>query len=533
MYMKRLGLVLVMLLAASMIFAAGANQSAGSSAAASRPAGMTASGYPIVTDGSVTLRYWTVLNAAASKFIQSYDENPAYKEMEKRTGIKIQWIHPAAGMDREQFNLLMASGDLPDIIACTDYYKGGEFQGLYDGFFLDLTNLIPQWAPEYMNLIRSDEEFFREISDDSGKICAFYAYKPYGDPPFTRVILRKDVLADVGKDIPRLISDYDDLFAAMQAKGIVPFLPPSNGLIKMFVGAYGVIPGLYKDANGKVQYGQVQPEFRQYLEKMNSWYSKGYISRDFTSVDVNQGNTLFDTKKVGMQIGPIVANFNRGATLGIDVTSAPYPRLKLGDQLHHEDTNIWPLQGKGVMMASLSAKTKNQEAAIRWLNYAYTPDGEQLMNWGVEGLNYNVVNGKNVYNDLMLHNPKFGTEEASYIYKMHFAPKVSFLDTVAHANLLVSPASLASHFLWADDPNVDSSLNLPPYQLNTSEQSLRTKVLTEIQTYVDEMTLKFITGAEPLANWNSYVQTVNNMGLPDLIKSEQTAYDRYLTKKLK
>ena len=544
--MKRFCFVLILVLAASLVFAGGGGQSTGSSAAASRPAGMTASGYPIVTDGSVTLRYWTILNAAASKFIQSYAENPAYQEMEKRTGVKIQWIHPATGMDKEQFNLLMASGDLPDIIASADYYKGGEFQGLYDGFFLDLTNLIPQFAPDYMKIIRDDAEFFREVSDDAGKICAFYAYKPYGDPPFSRVLLRKDVLAEVGKDIPRTIADYDALFAAMQSKGITPFMLPKTGYARQFIGAFGILAGTYapnvsgncneyffKDAQGNIFYGQVKPEFKQYLELMNKWYAKGYISKDFTTVDANQINTLFDTKKIGMQINAIVAAFNRGATLGFEVTSAPYPRQKLGDQLHHEDTNIWPLQGKGVMMAAISAKTKYQEAALRWLNYGYTTAGSELMNWGVEGLNYNVVNGKNVYNDLMLNNPKFGTEEASYIYKMHFAPKISQFDTVAHANLLKSPASLASRFLWADDPNVDSSLNLPPYQLNVPEQNLRTRILTQISTYADEMTLKFITGAEPLSNWDAYVATINSMGLTDLLKSEQGAYNRYLAKKLK
>ena len=530
--MKRFGLVLVLLLAAGMVFAAGSNQGAASSNAA-KPSGLTASGYPIVTNGSVTLRYWTVMNPAAAKFIKSYAENPAYQEMEKRTGIKIDFIHPATGMEQEQFNLLMASGDLPDMIACTDYYKGGEFQGLLDGVFLDLTKLIPQYAPDYMKFIRDDAEFYREVSDDAGRIVAFYAYKPYGDPPFTRVVIRADVLKDIGKEAPKLISDYDAIFPLIAAKGIVPFMPSRNGYIKQFVGTWDVIPGLYKDANGKLGFGQVQPGFKSYLETMNRWYAAGYISKDFPSLDVTQVNTLFDTKKIAMQIGPIVANYNRGEALKFPVTSAPYPRLKAGQQLHHEDTNIWPVQGKGTMMASISAKTKNPEAAVRWLNYGYTAAGSELMNWGVEGLNWSKVNGKNTYNDLMFHNPKFGLEEAAYIYKMHFAPKLTILDTIAHANLLASPGALASRFLWADDPNVDSSLNLPPYQLNQAEQSTRTRVLPQINTYVDEMTLKFITGAEPLSRWDTYVQTVNSMGLADLLKSEQGAYDRYLSKKLK
>jgi putative aldouronate transport system substrate-binding protein len=530
--MKKIIISCLWLAAAAMLFAAGSSDAdrAGTSTAA-RPSGITASGYPIVTDGSVTLRYWTPINAASSKYIKSYAENTAYQEIEKRTGIKIEFIHPASGMEREQFNLLMASGDLPDVIACANFYKGGEFQGLYDGFFMDLTDSISQNAPDYWKLIQSDDEFMREISDGDGKICAFYAYKSYGDPPFDRILLRKDVLAELGKDIPRTIADYEDLFAAMLAKGITPFMPHKSGYVRQFIGAFGVLSEFYKDENGKILYGQVTQEFKQYLELMNRWYSRGYISKDFTSVDSNQINTLFDTKKIGMFISAIVANFNRGALQGFEVTSAPYPRLRLGDQLHHENTNIFPVEGRDTMMAVVSAKSKYPEAAIRWLNYGYTATGSDIFNWGVEGLNYNVVNGKKVYNDLMLNNPIFGTEETNYIYKIHFAPKRQEFGAVCNPNLLKSPNSLASRFLWADDPNVDSILNLPPYSTTTAEQNLRTRTLTEISTYADEMVLKFITGAERLDRFDQFVATINSMGLPELIKSEQGAYDRYLTKK--
>jgi putative aldouronate transport system substrate-binding protein len=204
--------------------------------------------------------------------------------------------------------------------------------------------------------------------------------------------------------------------------------------------------------------------------------------------------------------------------------------LRPGQQLHHEDAYITSLQGKGVMAVSISARTRYREAAIRWLDYGYSPSGIVLMNWGVEGINWNYVNGVRTYNDRMLNNPRFGTEEASYIYKMHFAPKFTLLDTEVHANLLRSPESLAIRFVWADDPNVDSAFVLPPFHVNEREQAVRTRIMHQLFTYTDEMILKFITGAEPLARWDAYVATVNQLGLPELLRSEQEAYDRYLAR---
>jgi putative aldouronate transport system substrate-binding protein len=506
---------------------------------------MTPSGYPIVTDGSVTLRFWMILQDGASKFIKSYAENTAYQEFNKRTGIKIEWVHPAVGMEREQFNLMLASGDLPDMISAINFYKGGPFQGLYDGLFMDLTNPVAKWAPDYYGILQKDAEFYREVSDDNGRLCFFGAYKPNGDIPWERLILRTDMLTEMGKEPPKTIAEWEDLFAAMQAKGITPFMPPKTGYARQFIAPYGILAGspttsatgtstewFYKDAQGSIYYGQVKPEFKQYLEMMNRWYSRGYISKDFTSVDNNQINTLFDTRKIGVFISAIVANYNRAATLGFTVTSAPYPRIKLGDKLHLENTDIWPLKNNDNANVAVSAKCKNPEAAVRWLNYGYTKDGAQLLNWGVEGINFNVVNGKKVYNDLMLNNPQLGTHEASYVYKMHGASKLYEKDVECHASLLKTPDSLASRMLWADDPNVDSSFNLPPYQLTEAEQNLRTRIMTEISTYADEMVLKFITGAENLNRFDAFVTTINNMGLAEVLKSEQAAYERYLKKKL-
>jgi putative aldouronate transport system substrate-binding protein len=499
---------------------------------------MTASGYPVVTDGSVTLRYWVILQEGASKFIKSYAENTAYQKFNKDTGINIEWTHPAVGMEREQFNLMLASGDLPDMISGTNFYKGGPFQGLYDGFFLDLTEPITKWAPDYSKILMEDEEFYREVSDDSGKLCFFGAYKGNGDIPWTRPVLRTDVLKELGKKIPGTIADWEDLFAAMQAKGITPFMPEKTGYVRQFIGPFGIMAGtnneyFYKDAQGKIFYGQTKPEFRQYLELMNRWYSKGYISRDFTSVDGNQTNTLFDTKRLGTYFTAIVATYNRAQTLGFAVTSAPYPRLKLGDQLHFENSDIWPLKNNDNANVAVSTKCKNPEAAVRWLNYGYSDAGALLLNWGVEGINYTVVNGKKVYNDLMLNNPQLGTHEASYVYKMHGAPKRYEKDVECHASLFKSPEALASRMLWADDSNIDSSLCLPPYQLTEAEQNLRTRIMTEISTYADEMVLKFITGAENLNRFDAFVSTINGMGLADVLKSEQGAYDRYMSKKRK
>ena len=483
-------------------------------------------------DGEITtLTWWVPLEGSASKFIQSYNENTAYQEAMKRLGIQIEFIHPAVGQEKEEFNLLFLGDKLPDIISYAQFYTGGEFQGMRDGVFLDITDQLPEYAPDYYKTLTEDEEFYREATDENGRVTAFYGYKPVGDPPFRRWILNENLLAELECEIPETVSDLEAMFDKMLAKGITPYMPEPGdrpGYEQQLMGMWDILRDFYVD-NGKIKFGQMEPGFKSYLELMNKWYEKGYISKDFTSIEATEVNTLFDTGKIGTFLGPIVANYNRCEALGIPVTAAPYTRLEPGQKLHWNDCDIWPKMNYNASVAVISKDCSNVQAALTFLNYGYTQEGAELYNWGVEGLNWDWQGDKRVYNDTMLEN-EFGTEEASYIYKVHFGPLLTWPDIECHANLLKSEGALNSRLQWADDPDVDSALQLPPFQLNDEEQQRLGEIENEVFTYCDEMVLKFITGAEPLENFDQYVETIKSLGIEEAIALEQKGYDTYMSK---
>ena len=53
--------------------------------------------------------------------------------------------------------------------------------------------------------------------------------------------------------------------------------------------------------------------------------------------------------------------------------------------------------------------------------------------------------------------------------------------------------------------------------------------MNEVNTYVNEMMLKFIIGSESFDNWDTYVQNVWGLGLQDVIDVETAAYETYLS----
>lgn len=297
------------------------------------------------TQEVVTLTYWVPLNASAAKYITSYNENTAYQKAMEELGIQIEFIHPAIGQEQEEFNLLFLGDELPDIIAFANNYVGGEFQGMRDGVFMDLTELVPEYAPDYYDILMNDEEFYRESTDNEGHIVTFNNYKPVGDPPFRRWILNQALLDELGCEIPQTVADFENMFDKMLDKGITPYLLDKTGYEVQLMGMYDMYMNTgtrFYQEDGVIKFAPLEDAFLDYLTLLHDWYEKGYISRDFASIQGTEAGTLFDTGKIGTYLDAIVASYNRGQAQGIEVVAAPYPRLEEGQQLHWDDCNVLP-----------------------------------------------------------------------------------------------------------------------------------------------------------------------------------------------
>ena len=97
-----------------------------------------------------TLTYWTNLSSTDASVMSSLDDNLYMQELQARTGVDLEFLHPAVGQENEQFSLLIASGELPDIIEWNwSGYAGGIQKAIDDGVILPLNDLIAQYAPNY------------------------------------------------------------------------------------------------------------------------------------------------------------------------------------------------------------------------------------------------------------------------------------------------------------------------------------------------------------------------------------------------
>jgi putative aldouronate transport system substrate-binding protein len=498
--------------------------------------------YPIVKE-PLTLTYWVPATANVMATLKTFGEMTCYKELEKKTGIRLEFQHPPMGQDTEQFNLVVASGKFPDIIE-RDWTTapGGPAKYIKDGVILRLNDLIKQHAPNLNKVLADRPEWKRMIATDEGDIYCFPFLR--SDPylqTFAGLTLRGDWLDKLGLKVPTTIAEWRDVLVAFKTKdpngngkadeiGFNPWKDNSaRGSFNMyaFVGAWGIGMNWFQD-KGVVKYGPLQPEFKEFLKVMAQWFKEGLIDPDYITTNL----AGLDAKITGNQIG--VAMINTGSGIGkyvplmqpkdpkFKLTAAPYPVLKAGDkpQLGQRD-NAYAGQGS----AAITTANKRVVETVKLLDYAYGAEGHILFNFGVEGLTYKMENGYPRYTDEITKNPqKLPMNQAM---GKHFRAVFNgpFLQDRRYMEQYSAlPEQQEAIKTWMQPSN---EKQLPPITPTQEESRKFSTIMAEVTTRYDEAFNKILQGQLPIDAWDQVVKDLKQMGIDDAIKIQQAALDRY------
>lgn len=475
-------------------------------------------------DKKITLKYWVPMHGSAVKIMKDYSENEVYKELEKRTGVHIEFIHPAVGQAKEQFNLMIASKDLPDIISQVQAYPGGVDKAIDDGIYLKLNELIDKNAPNFKKLREGNKEIARQTITDKGNIWAFPCIQTTEEKPWWGLLVRKDWLDELGLKMPTTIDEWYTVLKAFKEKknAEAPLMFPSTGYDwgGIFLGAFDIGYEFYKRGN-KVSYGFIDPGFKDYLTTMNKWYKEGLIDKDFATRDGKSTEAMITSGKTGVSMNAYEAIALYGGVIKStnpkgEFVAAPYPSLKPGENVKFREKDEF---NKGTSTVVTTA-CKNPAEAVKWLDYAYGDEGSMLFNWGIKDVSYKIENGKPQFTDLILKNPEgLAYSILAWKYKLHMGPYKR--DWMAYP---ITPDVQNAMDTWV---KAGTEYVMPPTTMTDEESRKYSSIMTEINTYKDEKILKFITGAEPISKFDEYVNQIKKMNIDEAIKIKQASLDRY------
>lgn len=474
----------------------------------------------------ITFRYWTPLNTQAVRILENFSENEVYKKKMEITGYKIEFIHPIVGQEQEQYRLMIASDDLPDMIQHYRVnYPTGPDQAIKDGVYLRLNELIEEHAPNYKRLREENPEVKKRTITDEGNIWSFMTVNTVEESNWRGPILRKDFLDKAGLDIPETIDEWYTVLKAFKEMGVeCPLLYYKNAKMpeSQFSSAYGAAESFFIDENGKVRYGPAEPGYKEHLETMSRWYKEGLIDKDFPTRDQNALDALVVSDKAGAWVGPPDTSINPYLIMKKDdpnfaLVGAPYPVLKKGDRIRISQKNGFA----GNHDVAITTSCKYPVDAVKFMDFNYSEEGYMLFNYGIEGLTYTMVNGEPQFTEFMLNDKdNLGFDVMSWKYRLFQGPYLRYYLATAP----YTPTVIQAREAWASAGNEG---NMPPVTRTTDEAKRYSALYTDINTYKEEMVMKFFLGIEPLSKFDEYVEQLEKRGLSELIKLEQAAVDRY------
>jgi putative aldouronate transport system substrate-binding protein len=537
--MKRLQVIvvfLVLFMAAGTLFAGGGGGQAASSASSGSTAGPTSPtlanlGFPL--QRPITVTYWAPLAGDAASVMRSFNEKSMWINMASRTNIHIEFEHPSAAA-AEAFNLLLASGNLPDIIQGGSQWAtvpGGVDNLINDRMILDLTSQVNTNMPNLRKLLNDYPSVDALFKTGEGKYWGFVNVM-IDEDCWAGPIMRKDYLDRWNLQIPRTMDDWYNVLRTFKANGIREPLGVQRDVAfvsyGIFIGAYDVVRDYYVGTDGKIHFGPIEDGYRQFLTTFNRWYSEGLIDPEFASIDDATYRSKAITGVYGAYTGASsqqLENFGvemMRTTPGSSVIGVPYPKLSTGQTLRFRQKSQDIRSDQSV---ALSARTRYAAEIIKMFDYMYSPEGSFLITFGNEGESYTLnAQGKPVSTQLLSNNPLGSTAAMAAKYMGRTGPfwrdryEATFLD--------FSGIQTPARDVWHNSSNAEG-IRLS-YPIPVADAQRLSSIMADVNTYVNEMFLKFIMGQEPLANFNTYVQNVRRMGIDDAIAIHNAAYSRFM-----
>lgn len=466
------------------------------------------------------------------------NEKLVFAEYEKRTNVHVDWTAISMMSASEDYQLLIAAGDWPDLMFnYGGYVSNASYEGAVDDeILLDLTDIIVDYCPNYNYMLTNNKDIRLGASTSKGYIPEFIGLD-VGVDIYNADYIRQDWLDALGLDLPETYDQLHDVLVQFRDEYdcTCPMWIPDNGVDDKLMLGFGVTNGWYLDESGEeLIYGFVQEGYRDYLKLMRDWYNEGLFSVEFMAMNNDFDATpsdLINNGKCGVffQKFDSLANFDTESSGDPNFAVTPIGSMvkNPGDVIEIVDTAAKTFSyGQGWAM---TADVDDLELVARWCDFWYSEDNSMLANYGTEGYTFEYNDeGKPMWTDVIINNPDMNFQPAvatMLLYKGGGYVSDSWKELQAYSDELIE-ADLAAR------ANQVGGRALPSGMEMTGEEETEAALYnTDIETAVEENTLRFITGESDIdddAAWETYVNTVESLGLQNVHDIQVQVYERYL-----
>lgn len=330
-------------------------------------------------------------------------DNPVALEIIKRTGVTIEVQQPT-GDPNEKLNLMLASGDLPDIVLI-DRREATLNRYISSGALIPLNDLINEHAP---NIVREYGDVLAKSVYEDGK--NYYLNNWYGlDPdPNWSIAMRMDLLEEFGLGERAMAGDaftqeefvsflkwFKETYPGDNANPALPLIGDASYLPSL-IGSFQAMYGMknYYEHGDRVEFLVRHPRYLELLQFVNMLLHEGLLDPEW---GIN--NSAMTTEKeiagrVAARLGNIgSANPVFKEDFGEDTNHLFYQFTVTAPGVSREETTYGPRSSLGWDGVGITASNEHPVETIKFLDFLASEEGQYLLMWGVEGQTWNYVDG--------------------------------------------------------------------------------------------------------------------------------------------
>lgn len=493
--------------------------------------------YPLVKDGEeVTLKGVIFTGGSTSENTERY----TWQKLEEITGINVEFEL----IDEAAMNTYLASNDWPDFFLAylndTLLYDYGVIGGRFVNL-LDYIELMPNLAQTFEEFPAAKNGFILS----NGEMYKFPRIEVAVTSVAVRQYWRTDLLEDYGLKTPTTVDEFKQTLATLKEKtGKIQWTPNfGKAAVKncwnpgMFA-AFGEYVEMTFEAedDGKVTFIRSTDQMRRYYEYMNDLYENELIHQECFSIDKKLAQSL---EKEGNMLVLDRAASSMTAEMFKDgkwsYLSCSAPLTSQWDSTQVIKTGAPVSETRGPY---LNANSEHVELMCKVFDIMYATEevveGSGLsgmsFTYGLEGEHWAIAEDGKSYEQIIPEGyegtwTNLQSEKLIIGGNLGRATGLSRIVTSTPGNAQARQQSFVD-YVWpyvADEAFPEAYLSFTEDEQRVIEQKW-----TEIETYIYEMEAKFITGVVDIeTGWDTYLKTLDQMGLQDVMKVYQAAYDRW------
>ncbi|MCT4544714.1 MAG: extracellular solute-binding protein [Vallitalea sp.] len=475
-----------------------------------------------VSDKLVTLSYFE-MSASPWK-----DDTPVAKKITEMTNVMLKGSISQSQTDEKQaYSLMIASGQIPDIV----HYSNRDelFKHGAEGAFLVLNDLIKKHAPNIQKYIDEDPEIRKAISDMEGNI--YYVPQIRDGITAQGYYIREDWLKNLGLEVPTTVDELYKVLVAFRdndangngnSSDEVPYFSRNTKTMRTdLVRLFDAYPDIYLDGN-QYKYGPIEENFKTAISNLSKWYDEGLIDQEVFTRGGSSRDIMLNDNLGGMThdwFGS-TASYNDRLKDSIEGFSwqPMLPPATLSGKII-EGTS----RSRGLHAGSaISSQSKNTVEAIKFLDFCFSQAGRSLLNFGIEGEDYNLVDGKEIFNDSIL---KAENGALGALRKRGAQLEMAFHQDFEYEKQWANEIALKGMELYINADCIISPFPLVNY--TDEENEKKAKLMSAINTYVDEKVQQWLLGVNNIDDeFEDFVAEVKAMGIEEVLEINTTALNR-------